>query len=267
MGNRGVETQTALQAVVALLALDPERSREIQRSYAEKSGGKALMRQVFFDCLWFNGQDLTELPLYKRKQFLAKAVTQLVEAGFQCAVTKMVRENKKQFYKSLVAKGEEGIVLKNLLSKYVATTSRKKDGWVKVKRTMTETMADTGLGDTLDAFVTGYDLGEEGKGWEGQVGSLTFSVILEKKDGTTTVHEIARVSNISAELRAEITDLTDPNSPKLKKEWYGKCASLDGQSVSARALRLVHAVIVEWRPDRSSDSCVMSEEFLKEMVL
>ena len=132
---------------------------------------------------------------------------------------------------------------------------------------MTESLQNSNLGDTIDAFVTGYDLGDEGRGWTNQVGSLTFSVFLEDSEGNVKPHEIARVSNISQELREKLTDSSDPENPVLKASWYGKCATIDGQSVSARSYRLTHAVLVDWRPDRSADSCIVKEDFLKSMVL
>ena len=91
--------------------------------------------------------------------------------------------------------------------------------------------------------------------------------MLRKSDGTVVPHVIARISSIPMDLRLEMTDKSDSNNIKLKSEWYGKCASLDGQDISARSKRLMHAVLVNWRPDRSSDSCVIDESFLDSMVL
>ena len=68
------------------------------------------------------------------------------------------------------------------------------------------------------------------------------------------------------ELRQKMTELVD-GEPVLKKEWYGQVAEVDGVCVSGRARRLKHARLINWRPDRSPDTCIMSEEFLNSMIL
>ena len=36
-------------------------------------------------------------------------------------------------------------------------------------------------------------------------------------------------------------------------------ASIDGQDISARSLRLSHARLLNWRPDRSIDNCIVDK--------
>ena len=136
-----------------------------------------------------------------------------------------------------------------------------------MKRTMSEAREMFGLGDTIDAFVTGFEPADETKGFAGMVGCLEFSCYLRDAQGNTKPHMIARVSNIPLDLRKEITDHDENGNPILKKEVYGRVAEIDGQCVTARALRLKHAVLVNWRPDRDESTCVMDEDFLKSMIL
>lgn len=264
-GTQGVITETPLQAVSSLLAMESERSVKIQRQMA-KEFAKPLLKMVYFDCLWFNGEDLTSQPYYVRKRFMNKAVTQLIEAGQVCSVTKIVQRDKKAYYEQILSDGGEGVVAKEINSPYIATNSRSRRGWVKIKRSMTQTVRNVGLSDSIDAFVSGYELGDEERGWAGYVGSLEFSVLLRSQDGSIRPHVIARISSLPMEDRIKMTDKTDPDNPKLAADYYGRCASLDGQDISARSLRLTHAVLKEWRPDRSPDTCRMDEEFLKSMI-
>ena len=78
---------------------------------------------------------------------------------------------------------------------------------------------------------------------------------------------IAKVANIDLELRKKITQHDEKGNVILDPSWYGKVVEVDGQDISARALRLTHAILVRFRPDRSQDTCVIEEEFLKSMVL
>ena len=67
---------------------------------------------------------------------------------------------------------------------------------MKIKRTMSGTSQMMGLGDTIDAFVSGYEPADENKSWAGLVGAIEFSVYLREADGTTRPHKIARITNI-----------------------------------------------------------------------
>lgn len=259
IGNKGVVCETQLQAVTALLSMNSEDSLRIQ----EEENCPLELR--VFDVLWWNGEWIYNKPLIERIPYIVEAVKQLQDAGVKCRRPYSSYSNKKAFYKAMIAAGAEGGVLKNLHSPYVPTSSRKKDGFVKVKRTMSETMQDEGISDGIDAFVTGFEPGDESKGWAGLVGALEFSVYL-KKDGEQKLHKIARITNIPMELRKRITEVVD-GQPVLKKDWYGKVAEIDGQCVSARSYRLKHARLIQWRNDRSEDTCVMDEDFLKSMIL
>ena len=88
-------------------------------------------------------------------------------------------------------------------------------------------------------------------------------IIIQSSKG----HKIARVTNIPMDLREQMTELDEDGNPRLKPSWYGKVASVDGQCISAREKRLKHAVLVEWRPDRSEDTCIIDRDFLESMVL
>lgn len=261
MGKKGVVTESQLQAVTALLALNSQESIAIQRDE------NAPIEFRIFDCLWYNGEWLMDKPLIERQKYTEKAILQFQAAGLKCRQPVSNYTNKLAFYKAMLAAGNEGVVLKYLDSPYITGSNRSKRGWLKCKRKMTEAMQGDGLADTLDAFVSGYEESDEDKSWAGLVGALEFSVHLKCEDGSYKDHKIARVTNIPMDLRREVTELDENGRPRLKKDWYGRVASIDGQCVSARALRLKHAVLVDWRPDRSEETCVLEESYLKKMVL
>ena len=84
--------------------------------------------------------------------------------------------------------------------------------------------------------------------------------------GDTVEHMIARVTNIPMEKRKQMTEIID-GKPALKAEYYGKVLEVDGQCITSRAKRLKHAAIINWRPDRSPETCLMTEEFLNSQIL
>lgn len=260
LGSRGVVTATQLQATTAILALNPTQSLEIQRVDP--------LKFLVFDCMFKDNEDLRDKPLKDRKRALKVIFDALKQTGLIVEHPAMTTKNKKDFYEQIIARGGEGVVAKHIDSKYISTSSRSRDGWIKIKRSASESLLNAGISDTLDAFVSGFELGDEEKGWAGLVGCLIFSVYLRDKDGNVsdTPHEIAKVTNIPLELRKQIT-VTKDGEPTLHPKMYGKVASIDGQDISARSLRLTHARLVNWRPDRSVDNCIVDKSWLESEVL
>ena len=246
-------------AVMALLSMNSEDSIRIQREQ------HVQLNFYTFDCLWYDGEWLLDKPLKERRKYLIQAIQELREAGFRAGLPKSSLKDKKGLYNQIIENGGEGIILKNLESPYHPFTTRSHRNWVKVKRSMSETLKNAGF-DYTDAFITGYELASEDKANAGYVGTLIFSVYLLDKNGEIKgLHEIAKISGLTQEMREEITDFID-GEPKLKEEYYGQVWEIDGQAISARSKRFRHAVLVRPRPDRSSDTCQMSEELLNSMV-
>ena len=91
------------------------------------------------------------------------------------------------------------------------------------------------LGDTIDAFITGFKEGTLGTANEGKVGALEFSVYLTDDNDNyllnefnePVVHHIATISGISDELR-NLATVRDANGQvKLNPNFYGKVATVD----------------------------------------
>ena len=136
-------------------------------------------------------------------------------------------------------------------------------------------MSAEGLGDTVDAFVIGFEEGTPGTANEGLVSSLKFGVelldpsnepILDQS-GDPLVHHIATVGGLTQELKEAITTKDIFGNVALKQEIYGKVASIDGQDLSSRNLRFAHAVLVNWREDRSANTCKLRKDILEKLVL
>jgi ATP-dependent DNA ligase len=174
--------------------------------------------------------------------------------GFCCEINPVVEntdkypEAKRDFFDRLIANDKEGIVLKNKNAVYHATSSRTID-CIKVKRSTADTLAKD-----LDAFVTDYVIGKDDTRNSNTVVGFVFSVMLEKQDGSVVTHPIAVCSNVSDFVKEDATVIDDNGAIKLNPDYYGRVATIQGQNISARSLRLTHAVIDCWRPDRSADT-------------
>jgi ATP-dependent DNA ligase len=268
--NKGVVTETQLDAISSLISMEPEKAIPIQRRESTK------LQYVIFDIIYWNGEWLFDLPLKERREYLEKAVSQLDDAGLGCRLPRSNRTKKKQFYKNIITEGGEGVIAKNVNYKYIPNSYRRKDGWIKIKRSMSESIGmETSLGDSIDAWVSGFKTGTEGKKWEDYVGALEFSVYLEDfedvifndVDSEPEIHKIAVVASLPDDLRKEMTGRDEEGNPILKEEWYGKVAELDGQSVAPRSNRLRHARIINWRSDKTPNECRMDQGWLQSMVL
>lgn len=251
MGNRGVLCATQLQATTALLALNPEDSKELQR--------KDPLKFIIFDCL-YDGESLIDKPWKERHPHAEKLAELLKKSGFTCDLNPVVRENKLEFYSDIIERNGEGVVAKMIDAPYIARTSRT-DNMIKVKRTISE-----GLSKDIDAWVTGFIPSSEDKGWSNYIGSLVFSCKVKMRDGSIKLHTIGTCSGLPEELRKQATVYVD-GKPCLNPDFLGKVATLNGQNISARKLALTHCVIDTWRPDKSLEGCeILTEEELLSMV-
>lgn len=258
LNGKGVVTETQLQAVVAVMGMNHEDSIQIQRNY-----DNPFIYKVF-DVLEIDGENYMDKPYIERHKALVKLVPELKNTGFKVEIPPTTYKNKEAFTKAIIKAGGEGAILKDIRATYKASTNRDKYAWLKVKRGFFKVDE---MDDTVDAWVTGFEMSDENKQNAGLVGSLDFSVNVEKDDGTTYVHEIGRISNIDLETRKRITVLDGNGNPTLDPNWYGRVAEIEGQCLSARALRLKHCVLVRWRDDKGIEDCVVNQSWLDNNVL
>jgi len=252
--NRGVTTGTELNAVTALLSINTEASHQLQQT-------QAPLRFKLFDIPHL-GDWITSLPLRLRKEKLSKIVP-ILEKHLPVSESAYVSVDKQAFYDQVVAEGGEGIVLKNLDEPYLTTDSRPRHVQVKRKVSVGEER-----GSDIDAFVSGFVPSDPDKGWKDYVGALKLSVHLRNKDGTEVEHWLASVSSMPLELRKELSVMTE-NGPILHPDAYGKVLVINGQDLSPKAKRFMHATanwIRGFRTDKTQHECLMDEEFLLSQI-
>lgn len=236
---------TQLQSTAALLNLNSEDSKTIQKKYP--------LKFVVFDCLYDSSSLIDEI-WEVRHYHAAELCSKLVESGFCCELNRVVENTadnqyaKREFFDAVISRYGEGIVLKNRNAKYHATSSRTID-CVKVKRSTADSLTKD-----IDAFVTDYVVGKDDTRNSNMVVGFVFSILLKKQDGSIVTHPIAVCSNVSDIIKDDATVISEDGQVKLNPDYYGRVATVQGQNISARSLRLTHAVIDCWRPDRSADT-------------
>jgi ATP-dependent DNA ligase len=92
----------------------------------------------------------------------------------------------------------------------------------------------------VEAEVTGFKLGTEGKGNAELVGAIEFSV----RDGNA-LKPIAWVSSLSDHERQAITR-RDAGTPTLDPGVLGRKAVIGGHDIAAKSGRIRHAKLVRW---------------------
>lgn len=249
---------TQLQSTAALLNLNSEDSKTIQKKYP--------LKFIVFDCLYDSSSLIDEI-WEVRHYHAAELCNKLLEYGFCCELNKVIENTadnqyaKREFFEAVINRYGEGVVLKNRNAKYHATSSRTID-CVKVKRSTADTLTKD-----LDAFVTDYVVGKDDTRNSNMVVGFVFSILLKKQDGSIVTHPIAVCSNVSDIIKDDATVISEDGQVKLNPDYYGRVATVQGQNISARSLRLTHAVIDCWRPDRSADTTeTILESDLRKLV-
>ena len=259
--SRGVVTETQLQAVTALLQLGRDESLEIQAR-------EAPLHWRVFDVLRVNETWVTEKFLRHRLVALEKVLVAAQAGGLAVYPSEGVNTGKKAFYDAVIARNGEGVIAKNLDSHYKAG-DRDRHGWVKVKRSMKESLLNL-VGDTLDGWISGYDRGTEGKRNEDLVGTVRVSIFVREPTGKLVEHEIAEISGLSDEIRKDMTVMIDDGGerrPVLNPSYKGRVVEIDGQCISGRNKKLRHARLLRFRDDKYKDGCVIDRALLERMVL
>jgi bifunctional non-homologous end joining protein LigD len=119
---------------------------------------------IIFDILYLDGEDLTPLPLIKRKKILEKVVEE--NPNRHLLISRYIEEKGIEFFKEIKKKGYEGIIAKRKHSPYEIGKRSKK--WLKIK-----------VLNSIDAIICGYTKGEGKR--EKYFGALLLGVYEKQK--------------------------------------------------------------------------------------
>ncbi|MDD5167990.1 MAG: non-homologous end-joining DNA ligase [Syntrophales bacterium] len=144
-----------------IVVVDDQGQPDFQMLQDYGKSGKGHLLYYVFDLLYFEGHDLTEIPLFRRKELLKKLLPSAPNVRF----SDHVREEGTLFFKIVKEKGLEGIIAKHVQSVYkMGTRSRQ---WLKVKTHLTQEGVIAGFTEPrgsrrhLGALVLGVFAGDE----------------------------------------------------------------------------------------------------------
>lgn len=111
--------------------------------------GPAETCLFIFDCLYFNGEDLTKKPMKDRRKFLEDNMT-VIKHRVQLSEYRLLRTKNElvEMTKEVLKKGLEGLVLKGVNTVYEPGKRR----WLKVKK---DYLMEGAIADTADLVILG----------------------------------------------------------------------------------------------------------------
>lgn len=118
--------------VTRIMGCDPDKAIARQ----EEEG---WVKFVAFDIIFWRGKDLTNFRYIERRSALEKVYKEILSPSEHLILAPVYPTDKEAKYEEIVAGGGEGLVLKNIHSRYEYTLDPKKvkkpkDTWIKVKK-------------------------------------------------------------------------------------------------------------------------------------
>lgn len=271
----GIATDSPLEAMVALLHTYPESARAIQEKFKSLYNKDLIVFRLIAP-LYFNGRNYINRSLGEGQDVYADCVRFGQSIGLNVQPIKRTngsREEKEIFLNTILNNSGEGVVAHYRKGAYCTSENRSKTSFIKIKRSISST--STGMADSIDGFVSGFKMGSLGTANEGIIGALEFSIKV-LNGSTEYTHTIAIVPNITREERKLATwnnadglypqewkdSMGNSHWVSLNPDFGGLVGELDGQALSAVSRRMEHPRLIMWRPERSPESCIYTQEWL-----
>ena len=178
-----------------------------KRKHGVEEMSQELPLHLFaFDIMYLDGEGYLDKPYHERRSVLEKVVK---NKGTILLADRIIATSPKElekYFEEAIEKGLEGIVAKELNSKYIA--GARKFSWIKMKRSYRGE-----LSDTVDLVILGYYLGK-GVRAEFKFGGLLCGVYNDKKDVFETITKIG--TGFTEEQMKEFKDILDKIKVKSK---------------------------------------------------
>ena len=245
------------------------------KSAGFKSAGRAKkLYQYLYTLKDSNKNDVRRYSFSKRRE-LGHLLTKMLNSNLLPFYEVDGEDTDKiEFTENILSSGGEGSILKNLHAPYISTmrSSRGHRAAMKVKQSISTMLSkeNSSLMEDFDVFITGANPPKSDR-IKDMIGSLSCSVYIKKKDGTTVEHEIANVSGISHEWKKRLACVdVETGKISLNPEYEGRVISIDGLALTSTKLKFQHATlknkVLEFKAKNPSE-CTWDEDTLKEMTL
>jgi ATP-dependent DNA ligase len=210
-----------------------------------KQTEKGWLTYVVFDCLYYQGKDMRELPLEVRQEYADRAIRLWNNSHVMAAEQR--HTDKLKFCKQIMARGGEGVVLKHRMAPY-----GDKQAWVKVKGQW-----------TADVIITGYkDAREISRKSDGTKSETKFS-----KSGVIGAVEVSQYDKKTKQLVvvATISGMTDEERNEFTRhgdKYRGVVVRLEhnGREPTGRFRHPRFETPITFRSDKTQRDCVIDME-------
>jgi bifunctional non-homologous end joining protein LigD len=169
-----------------IVVVDDQGQSDFQMLQDYQKSRKGHLLYYVFDLLYFEGHDLTSLPLLRRKELLKRILPSVPKIRFSSHIEK----EGVSFFNVVKEKGLEGIIAKHSQSAYLV--GRRSRQWLKVKTQLAQ-----------EGVIAGFT---EPKGSRKHLGALVLGVF--KGDELIFIGHVG--SGFSAKIRSEIREKLDP---------------------------------------------------------
>lgn len=258
--------------------MTPEAIQWVEKHYSkylESAGFSGVGRakklyQYLYSLKFSNENDVRRLPFSKRRNLRSLLVNMLRNAVLPFYEVEGEDEDKIGYTENALAKGLEGTIIKNLHAPYISDlrSSRNHRAAMKIKQSISK-MMDSNLLEDFDVFITGANPPKSDRITD-MIGSLSCSIYIHKKDGTTIEHEIANITGITHDWKKKLAKINEDGKITLNPDYLYKVISVDGLALTGNNLKFQHATlknkILEFK-DKNPSECTWEEETLQDMIL
>lgn len=227
--GEGIGPDGRIETAKSVFGSYPETAIDWQRRHG-------LGKYIAFDITHVRGEDITQFSLSKRQIHLWNVISELQRRGIREIYPEILhKRNKRQYFDSVVAKGEEGVMLKKMDEPYYPGSRTR--AWQKVKVTL-----------TWDVVITGFYMANYGKTgkFSGLIGGIQYGFYINGQ-----LKQTGRTSGMTDETRKWFTE--------NQEELVGKVIEVKGQSLGEDgAIRFPR--FVQMRPDKRPEECTIYEQ-------
>ena len=210
---------------------------------------------ILLDCMVSGGEDITSMKYRTRKDLFHYFFGLDLGYKFESVETISSLESKEEFYYKIVDSGGEGVVVKDLDSLY---EFKRSTSWLKIKPT--ESLGAVNLSDTLDAYVSGFLVGDNNL-----ISTLLFSINMDNQ-GELINDKLFCKLPVSKDLSVKLTHYAEDGSIILNKGFYHHVAEFLCDGLNSN-LEMIHPRLVVWRLDKSFDQCIYDSTYLSSLMI
>lgn len=254
-----------LEMIVGLLGMLPHTCQRVLTDYYSRTGRHLINFNLITPLVWKDTNFINRRigDAFDVRSGVLSELKPILPELFDIDMCSGSKEEKVEFLERLLASGAEGVVAHNLDGFYSTGVNRRKDVYVKLKRSVSATNMK---GETVDGWISGYALGTKGTKNENRITSIEVSInLFDNNTQVWSIHKIAQVAGLTDKVVKELSDYSAA-TPVLKAEAYNRVVEIDGMGISHVNWRLTHPRFLRFREDKSIEECQMTTEFIESCV-